>query len=185
MNGKQLELALNNDKLCKRYFLGVFTEDLIPSLTPKKLLIFNESTSKDPLGTHWVLLSTMRRGHIDYIDSTGQDPARLLHLSQVLKDYLKREKNCKLYRIPMLQAHWSSICGAYTLVFAWFLARNQSPVDIIKDFYLNNTKRPSLLYINDIKTAWFAKTIFKLKEDASKLLYDLEYILEQKKLEKK
>ena len=182
MNGGELEDSLTNDKLCKRYFLGIYTEDLIPEIAAKKLLIFNESTSKEPLGSHWVLISTIRPNYIDYIDSTGQDPYRLEHVAKVIKSYMSQRKNCKLYRLPCLQAHWSSICGAYCLTFAWFLARNQTPADIIKDFYLSNVSHSSL-YINDIKTAWFAKTIFSLAQDTTELLYNLEFILEQKKLE--
>lgn len=110
MNSRQLETILKNNKITKKYFLGIFSSDNIPRHKKYPHCFVANTDRAGTLGEHWVACYVHDSNHIEYFDSLGDGPNK--DLSAHLNQYDKILINDKQIQFP-----FSDVCGHYCVYF--------------------------------------------------------------------
>lgn len=118
LNSIQIEKVLQNDKRCKRYFIGVYPCDKIPKkIKVPSCFVINTDNSQGP-GEHWVCVFMDNKRTCFFFDSFGLSP-KYYDLDKKLKVLCVSLKwNKKIY-----QPIYSTSCGYYVLLFLLLKAR--------------------------------------------------------------
>jgi hypothetical protein len=135
MNTVQINEILENDKISKNDFIGVYSRDKIPKFTKMDFpcsLVVNTDTSKQP-GTHWLAVYYDKNGNCYFFDSMAFSP-QFYNLDNVL---LKHAKSLVYSTFP-IQSYYSDFCGLYCVLFILFKSRDYS-LDNFLNFFDENT----------------------------------------------
>ena len=150
-----LTKLMNNDKKARKYFKGCMPRDFLPKkLEDKSLYVINLAASTGPNseGTHWVLISTLDNDFSAYICSLGTPPTH----AHVI-DSLFSVKDRVVWSDFKNQGE-STVCSYHVLFTASMLARNHKIVDVMTDFYTDES------YINDCAVTEILCEVNLLKE---------------------
>ena len=131
---------MNNDPRTREFFRGVMPRDFLPKqLEEKSLYVINlsASTGADSQGSHWVLISTMDSEFSAYICSLGTPP---VHTHVI--DSLFSVNNRVVWSDFKNQGE-STVCSMHVLFSAHMIARGHKLIDIMTQFFTNET------FIND------------------------------------
>jgi hypothetical protein len=132
MNNLQLDAILFKDKISKKYYLGAFPIDILPTKFdyPSCFIINNQKSSKK--GEHWIAVYFDTRKNCYFFDSFGLNPN-----FYSLENYLNYHAKTIYSNKKQLQSIFSEFCGYYCVIFLLLKARKYS-----FDFILSQFKDP-------------------------------------------
>jgi hypothetical protein len=118
MNAVQIEAILRRSKATRRFFLGCFAADQIPSkhtITnyPVSMIINLDPARKD--GSHWVAAFLTNVNSIIFWDSLALPIDG--EIAQFLASFEHVERNKKAYQNPI-----SDVCGQHCVVFLHYIS---------------------------------------------------------------
>lgn len=115
-------LQINNimNKYISNY-LGTFAIDKLPKKVkyPSGLIVNNQESNKP--GQHWVAIYFDKNKNAIFFDSYGQK-AQYYGLNK----YLKRHSKSIIENNKMIQSETSNYCGIYSILFIYFMNKNNS-----------------------------------------------------------
>ena len=162
MNTQQLLHCLHQDKVIRKYALGVYPADGLPQVTIwPSCFIANLDPANKP-GSHWIAVFIDSEGVGECFDSYGRSPC------ESLNKYLKKYCKTILYNPVRIQGPLSSSCGQYCVYYLCHRARDRTMSKIVADFC-------SDFPLNDLSVADYINRHFNLNLPA----YDLHFILSQ------
>lgn len=132
LDSEAITFILSNDPYAKRYFIGVYAIDELPSRITKRpaVLIFNfdHSTGK---GTHWGAITVLNDSTLSlyYFDSFGVCP-----LPDELTTFCNNNARRLCVSTRCLQADTSEVCGVYACLFSIIFSMNKN-VDSFYDLF--------------------------------------------------
>ena len=149
MDTKQLLRCVDQDKILKKYCLGIFAADTVPTTVnlPACYIANTDPISKP--GTHWI--AVFLDGKKEFFDSYGRPPPA----------------KCA-YNTVRIQGPLSSTCGQYCLYYLCHKVRGRPMKEIVNDY-------SSVYVLNDLCVTEFINRNFDLNTSA----YELENILSQ------
>jgi hypothetical protein len=120
---------IQSDEYGRKYFLGVFPSDLIPTHVKYPCgFIVNTDTSSGP-GKHWVAFYYNASGEATFFDSFGFPP-----VYYGFEDYLEKSSTKWQYNKVKVQHLLSSTCGYYTVFFILLMSRDLDLNEVISFF---------------------------------------------------
>ncbi len=132
-----IEEVLLKDSETKKFFIGTFARDELPSkINFPCCLVLNTSPRSEP-GEHWLALFYDKFGNCDYFDSNGMSPEKL-NLTQ----YLNHTANSWKFNKQRIQG-LSEYCGHYCILYLLFKCRSKT-INFFRNFdqnYINNDKK--------------------------------------------
>ena len=165
MDTVELTHILTSDQYMKKYFIGVYAANHVPSNVSKAPVCFiaNTDPSWKP-GCHWVAVYVDHENNAEFFDSYGRYPD-IYH--NKIYGFLKRFENCKLNH-TQLQSSFSSTCGQFCLYFLYWRCRGVSFERIMSGFDKSQDT-------NDFLVTTFVNGLF----DKKTKVYDVDYIVNQ------
>ncbi len=127
--GKRIQQIMSYDLVANRYFIGVYSADLIPlnDIPHWRPVMFVANTApSNHRGIHWVAFFYPREGPPEFFDSFGRSPA---YYRLTFQKYKCNKK--------VLQSHDSSVCGYYVLLYLLQRIRGYSMEEITGQFTKN------------------------------------------------
>ena len=116
----------------RRYHIGTFPLDALASLTVggrPRHLIYNESPSTRPPGSHWVSVWLTKDFKAEIVNSLGRQP-----LAPEVLSFVRRHSASAKYSDRQIQSWTSNVCGLYCLSHGLARARGQSLDSWMKQF---------------------------------------------------
>ena len=150
MNSRQVQSALNGDKVLRNIFNGVYASNKLPAKPQKPFaIVINLDEHHEP-GSHWVAVYASENNDMQYFDSYGRPPT----LYSII-NFLKRAGGRWTYNEVCLQNPLTTVCGQYCLVYLWMKSRNHNLRDFVELFGANTTS-------NDLKIETLYNNAFGL-----------------------
>ena len=172
MNGQEIQNIIRSDPLMRQHFSGIYSRDEIKfrKMKDKSFILLNLAASTDALGTHWVLISSMEDGFIDFFDTFGRKPSYI----DIINFMMLSGKKLR-YSPFQLQHALSQQCGPHCLYVAWLLSRGLTMKEITSDFYRESP------YLNDC----YVREIIRIVFDVPNMIpvFYLNFLAEQYKNE--
>lgn len=122
MNTIQIEKILSRNNITKKYFLGCFPSDKIPTschFYPFGIIVNNDTSFLE--GSHWVAIWIKSNNSAEYYDSFGDWPS----FSKEISDFLKTFSSVRYNRLQ-LQSNRSSSCGKHAIYFIYKKCQNKT-----------------------------------------------------------
>ncbi len=137
MNSKQLDCVIKCDPRLRERVVGVFAADQIRELHfitgKEQSFICNTQPARMP-GDHWIVISSMTNGGIEFFDSLGNSPQSLSHYFDT---FIRKRADMYVFNTRQLQSKSSSVCGHYCLYFLLHRSRDISMQNIVNTFHNN------------------------------------------------
>lgn len=113
MFGHQINAILRKNDSTKKYYVGCYPADKIPSIKnyPSSFVV-NMDNSNEP-GSHWVAMFLPNKEHVYYFDSFG-----LIPQNANISKYLKHFKHVTRQTF-VIQSLTSNVCGVYVVFFIY------------------------------------------------------------------
>lgn len=126
----ELEITgyLKDNKVTKRFFLGVLAYDELPYKQKNGFYIINSGHSSTK-GTHWFTIFKQDQ-NIEFFDSLANNPS---YYSPKIEAYLLRNANNYSMSLKRIQGQ-SDFCGNYCIIYSYLKCENYSMSDILKLF---------------------------------------------------
>jgi hypothetical protein len=153
MNTRQLLHCVDQDKLLKKYCIGVYANDTVPrriSARPACYIVNTDPISKP--GKHWYAVFLDTDGRREVFDSYGRTPSAM---------------NVD-YNPVRIQGPLSSTCGQFCLYYLCQKVRGRSMKEIVNDFSVD-------FVLNDMCVAEYVNRNFNLNVNT----YDVDNIVSQ------
>jgi hypothetical protein len=134
MNTIQLQTALKNETVTKRFFTGIYSYDTLLNIKMKPKLIICNTEPSYKKGEHWVPLF-FNKNNVEFFDSLGKPMSYYSNnFITCVKKFAKYFKENK----KRVQPVKSSLCGQYCLYFAYLKCKGYSMEFIMKT--MSNSK---------------------------------------------
>ena len=133
MNTFQLTEVMENDRVAKRTFLGVFPMDMLPKYPIQHRpcsFIVNSAPSTDE-GKHWLAVYIDEDGGGELFDSYGYNAN---FYDTRLEHFLQRNCNFHVYNTCQLQSLLSDVCGQFCLFYLLHRSRGIPADSIVRLF---------------------------------------------------
>lgn len=133
MNNVELRKFLNDNKFTKKYFIGVFPENLLPQKIKRTpcLLIANTDPASKP-GEHWVAIYITKNGHAEYFDSFGFAP-----MKKNILLFLRNNSKTYKFNPVKIQSLFSNQCGKFCAVYLYYKSKGKSLKYVLSFFNKN------------------------------------------------
>ena len=178
MEGAEIVRILKADPYINRIFGGIYSQNTFPPKLPRKRVFVGNADDSDQSGSHWFVVSTMRKNKIDYLCSYKSSPAELPDLYRIMKRDPKM-RICQFSR--RLQGPESTSCGAWVCFVIWAESRGfRSPRAIEKYFFPPDSD----VYKADLTVSTAISYLLPVKRSLENLVYDVNFIKSQEKEEK-
>ena len=129
MNTKQLWYALIKNVETESYFDGVFSIDLLQSISVQpKLIICNTDPSFEK-GEHWVLFFFPENNIAEFYDPLGRS---LNFYDKEFGEFISKYSDKYMLSSVRTQPYNSNLCGEYCLYYALNRCKGKSMDEIIK-----------------------------------------------------
>jgi hypothetical protein len=160
MNTAQIVQALEQDRVTKKMFCGVFPSDKLPQTMDKNPCGFVANTDpSDKPGKHWVAFYFPTEEKGEFFDSYGQAPN---FYRDSFGDFLSKHCDKWGFNKHKLQSAWSDVCGQYCIFYLSHRALGYSMNQIVQLFNDNTM-------LNDAKVSRFVQNHFKVMLRPSKV----------------
>lgn len=162
----QLEHILHTDKRLKKFSIGVFAMDQLPTTIacrPAIFIVNTEPSTKD--GQHWLAVYVKRSNEVEFFDSYGQS---LSKYPKALQRLLQGLGKTYVYNTSRLQHPLSITCGQYVVYYLHHRCRGRSMERIVNDFGED-------LLRNDEKVFQFVHTTYPGTAPSVQTQYDFMY----------
>lgn len=148
MNTVQIMNVMNNNKIMKTYFKGVFSCDKLPKYKIKKTAcyIINTDPSSKP-GTHWVAIFFPKKGYAEYFDSFGFEPK----IKSIIK-FIMNNSSHYTYNKKQLQNIFSSVCGNYCCEYLLHRCKGKVKSLFLKKYNSKNTANNDVITMKHFKS---------------------------------
>lgn len=125
MNSNQIDQILRKNKFTKKYFLGVYSSDKLPTRLLKYPYCFVANTDPHWLkGQHWISIWVSSPRSVEYFCSLGQKP------NKPFQDYLDKFKKIQT-NDKQIQGANENTCGYFCIYFLMSRATGQSFSEIM------------------------------------------------------
>ena len=121
MDTLQLLKNINSDKTSKKYFIGVFPRDLLPTKInyPSSFIVNTDNSNKR--GEHWLAIYVDGHRKLDFFDPMGLPP-----VFYGLDGYINNIADSYQFNKMQFQNIFSDYCGFYCLLFIFIKSRNKN-----------------------------------------------------------
>lgn len=180
MDAETIDHALRTDICCKKYYRGTLCCDELPKLRLNDLWLVNLSLKSDPIGSHWVVLTSIpsKEYSVALCCSAGSQ----IHENTYIKNrILEYSSDTYCFDRP-LQDPDDTACGAISLLVCYLLSRHVSAVDILNKFY---SKVSEKAYIRDLFSCYVVFNLFHIKRGTvTSMFLDPEFLQKLKNAKK-
>jgi hypothetical protein len=121
MNEIHIRYMLENNRFTKNTFRGVFAADEVKRLVRNGHYIINLDTRKYS-GSHWILITRDRSGHVHYFCSSGEPPFEL-NILKLLDRYPLVHYSTRIIQSVDPQ---SRSCGLYCILISYLMSRGKT-----------------------------------------------------------
>ena len=152
MDSIKMAALMTSDPVAKRYFVGVYARDDLPSYLPAypAALICNTDDASGP-GEHWVSMFFDTDGHADYYDPLGLPP-----LFKEWEHYLQRHSQSWTYNSHTVQSTLSSACGYHVVYYLLWRSRGRDPSAILKCFVKKDPRRNDIHVVDFVSDYYYS-----------------------------
>lgn len=131
LSNVDIDRMLHND----RGYGGCMSKDDLPRTLGRKFYILNMQDSEDGGGTHWTLLDNRQSNSVQYFDSMGQVPPKIV--KRLMRSTGKKQIINKFELQPM----GSVTCGWWAIAAAKALGNGMPMADFITLFDMHDFKK--------------------------------------------
>lgn len=140
MNTIEITNALKNNKVTKNIFTGVFACNQLPRGNFKKPSLNIANTQPSWMtGLHWIALYIPKSGKIEYFDSFASGKTKNRYFTKFIKKNSNYAK-C-IINTHKLQGDFSSVCGYYCCMYAYWRCKGKSLSNFINMFSKSDVNR--------------------------------------------
>ena len=138
MNELEIDLYLKNDLYTSGCYRGVMSFEELPHLETRRpsLYVINTDKRSGP-GLHWTVLHlpSEKNDPPEFFDSLAETPS---HYNASIENYLIRHGPQYNIIKDRIQGKYSSVCGNYCVLFAYFRCRGYSLEQFVSNFDRND-----------------------------------------------
>lgn len=143
MNSLQIDTILSRDRVTRKYFLGVFASDLLPTTIKRYPACFvcNVDKSSKP-GSHWIAFFIESPDKVEFFDSYGNDPS---FFQGPLLNFASHFSRVVYNPLP-LQSNKTAVCGQYCVYYLYTRCRGKTLKYFLSHFVSENVSNDRRVY---------------------------------------
>ena len=127
-------------KRCGEFFIGVYSEDTLPSKAKKPFVLVCNTDAKNLPGEHWIAIYIGEDDRGEFFDSFGREPG------EPFSSFLNKHLKYWIYNDKHLQSITSSFCGHYCCFYCFYRSKGFDLISIINMFGTNVLVNDSLVH---------------------------------------